>query len=75
MMIYWMKFLLKDVRKLCFEKHLFFDIARFHKNVERNSGCIATTCNLNYPSDYFILPIPKNNIDLNSNLKQNEGYN
>ena len=62
-------------KELCFEKHLFFDIARFHKNVERNSGCIATTCNLNYPSDYFILPIPKNNIDLNSNLKQNEGYN
>ncbi|MCW3786563.1 RagB/SusD family nutrient uptake outer membrane protein [Plebeiibacterium sediminum] len=62
-------------KELCFEKHLLFDIARFHKNVERNSGCIATTCNLNYPSDYFILPIPKNNIDLNSNLEQNEGYN
>ncbi|MCW3804015.1 RagB/SusD family nutrient uptake outer membrane protein [Plebeiibacterium marinum] len=62
-------------KELCFEGHLFFDIARFHKNAERYSGCIATTCNLNYPSYYFILPIPKSNTDLNSNLEQNEGYN
>ncbi len=61
-------------KELCFEGHLFFDIARFHKNAERNSGCIATTCNLNYPSNYFILPIPKENTELNSNLEQNEGY-
>lgn len=62
-------------KELCFEGHLFFDISRFHKDVERNSDSYATTSNLDYPSDYFILPIPKTNTDLNSNLEQNEGYN
>lgn len=61
-------------KELCFEGHLFFDMARFHKNVERNSGCIANTCNLSYPSSYFVLPIPDKNIRLNSNLIQNEDY-
>lgn len=61
-------------RELCFEGHLFYDIARFHKDVVRNQGCIATLCNLSYPSDYYVLPLPKSNIDLNSNLEQNEGY-
>ncbi len=61
-------------KELCFEGELFFDIARFHKDVERYSDCIASTCNLDYPSNYFVLPIPKNSTDLNSNLEQNEGY-
>lgn len=61
-------------RELCFEGHLLYDIARFNKDVERNSGCISTLCNLSYPSNYLILPIPDDNIDLNSNLIQNEGY-
>ncbi|MGQ1785660.1 RagB/SusD family nutrient uptake outer membrane protein [Saccharicrinis sp. GN24d3] len=61
-------------RELCFEGHLLFDIARFHKNVDRNDGCIANTCHLDYPSNYFVLPIPRGNTYLNSNLVQNEGY-
>jgi len=61
-------------RELCFEGHLFFDIVRFHKDIERNKGCNAILCNVAYPSDFFVLPIPKDNIDLNSNLEQNEGY-
>ena len=62
-------------KELCFEGHLFFDIARFHEDVRRVYGCISTTCNLDYPSNYFVLPIPEKNTELNSNLKQNEGYN
>ena len=66
--------LLERRKELNFEGHLLFDLARLKKNVIRNNGCIATTCNLNYPSFKFILPIPQSNIDLNANIKQNESY-
>ncbi|MEP6806923.1 MAG: RagB/SusD family nutrient uptake outer membrane protein, partial [Flavobacterium sp.] len=61
-------------KELCFEGHLFFDIARNKKNVSRNDGCISLLCSLAYPSPKFILPIPLRNLNLNSNLKQNESY-
>ena len=61
-------------RELAFEGHLLFDIARYRKDIMRNSGCIADICNLNYPSNFFILPIPNSNILLNQNMQQNEGY-
>jgi len=61
-------------RELAFEGHLLFDIARYKKDVNRNLGCIANTCNLSYPSNYFILPIPASSTDLNENMQQNEGY-
>lgn len=61
-------------RELAFEGFLLFDIARFQKNVIRNLGCLGTTCNLNYPSNKFVLPIPALSTDLNQNIKQNEGY-
>lgn len=61
-------------RELAFEGFLLFDIARFQKNVERNLGCLGTVCNLNYPSDFFVLPIPASSVDLNQNIQQNEGY-
>jgi len=61
-------------RELAFEGHLLFDIARYKKDVNRNLGCIANTCNLSYPSNYFILPIPASSTDLNENIQQNEGY-
>jgi len=61
-------------KELCFEGHLLFDIARFRKNVVRDEGCAAKLCNLTYPSNFFVLPIPERNVELNSNLNQNEGY-
>jgi hypothetical protein len=61
-------------KELCFEGHLLFDIARYQKNVVREEGCAAKLCNLTYPSNYFVLPIPERNVELNSNLIQNEGY-
>ena len=61
-------------KELCFEGHLFFDIARNHKDISRNDGCLSTSCSLTYPSPKFILPIPKSNLNLNHNLKQNESY-
>jgi len=62
-------------KELCFEGHLFFDIARNKKDVSRNDGCISLICSIAYPSPKYILPIPRRNLLLNTNLKQNESYN
>jgi len=61
-------------RELAFEGHLLFDIIRYKKDITRNLGCIANTCNLSYPSNFFVLPIPASSTDLNENIQQNEGY-
>lgn len=61
-------------KELCFEGHLFFDIVRNHKDVSRDDGCISLNCKITYPSLKFVLPIPRNNTLLNTNLKQNESY-
>ena len=61
-------------KEFCFEGHLFFDITRTKKDVSRNDGCISLVCSINYPSPKYVLPIPRSNISLNSNLKQNESY-
>lgn len=61
-------------KELAFEGHLLFDLARFQKNITRNSDCIALICNLQYPSPFYILPIPFSSVSLNQNIIQNEGY-
>jgi hypothetical protein len=61
-------------KELCLEGHLFFDIARNKKDISRNDGCIALNCSITYPSPKYVLPIPRYNINLNPNLKQNESY-
>lgn len=61
-------------RELCFETSLLFDIARFNKNVVRTNDCISNLCNLTFPNNRFVLPIPRPSIDLNTNMIQNEGY-
>lgn len=66
--------LLERRKELCFEGHLFFDLARYAKNVVRNEGCLSLTCDLNYPNPKFILPIPQQTINVNQNIIQNESY-
>ncbi|RKR05815.1 SusD-like starch-binding protein associating with outer membrane [Flavobacterium sp. 90] len=61
-------------KELCFEGHLFFDLARNKKDISRNDGCISLNCSLTYPSPKYVMPIPRFNINLNPNLKQNESY-
>lgn len=61
-------------KELSFEGYFLFDIARNKKDVSRNDGCVSFSCSLTYPSPKFILPIPRRNINLNTNLKQNESY-
>ena len=61
-------------RELAFEGHLLYDIARFGKNIERNSDCVATVCALSYPNPRFVLPIPQGSININQFMIQNESY-
>lgn len=61
-------------RELAFEGHYFFDLGRNQRSITRNDGCLAIVCDLNYPSPKYVLPIPQENINLNSNLQQNESY-
>ncbi len=61
-------------RELAFEGHLLFDIIRFKRNVARDLGCISSVCNLSYPSNFLILPIPSESVNLNQNIQQNAGY-
>ena len=44
------------------------------RNVARDLGCIASVCNLSYPSNFLILPIPSESVNLNQNIQQNAGY-
>lgn len=66
--------LLERRKEFAFENLYLYDLARFQRNIVRNSGCIAAVCNLNYPSPFFILPIPQRSIFSNPNMTQNEGY-
>lgn len=69
------KIFLERRKELAFEGRLFFDIVRYKKNVERNTDCMSSVCSMAYPSNYFVLPIPKTNVSANQNMKQNPGYN
>lgn len=67
--------LLLEKRKEFFEENKFFwDLMRNHKNIVRNLGCIATQCSLDYPNNKFVIPIPQQAIEINSNIIQNPGY-
>jgi len=66
--------LLERRKEMCFETQYLFDLARFQQNIIRGADCVSQTCNLNYPSGKYILPIPNSNIELNSNLQQNDTY-
>jgi hypothetical protein len=66
--------LLERRRELAFERHLVFDLARNGQSIERNDGCNISICQLDYPNDRFIMPIPLNALEINQNMQQNEGY-
>ncbi|SCY14827.1 Starch-binding associating with outer membrane [Nonlabens sp. Hel1_33_55] len=61
-------------REFAFEAMTFYDIIRYQKDIVRNQGCLANPCNLEYPSPFYILPIPRASIVNNENMIQNEGY-
>ncbi len=67
--------LLTEKRKeFVFENRYFFDLVRNHKNIVRNNGCVSNNCNMTYPNDKFVAPIPFSAIKINSFIQQNPGY-
>jgi starch-binding outer membrane protein, SusD/RagB family len=44
-------------RELCFEGHLFFDISRRKRNLQR-TDCNAITCSFNYPDARYAVVLP-----------------
>ncbi|WDF70055.1 RagB/SusD family nutrient uptake outer membrane protein [Sphingobacterium oryzagri] len=60
-------------RELAFEGFYFFDLMRRGLSVER-SDCEGLNCNLSYPSDKFVLPLPQQSVNANAKLIQNPGY-
>ena len=62
-------------RELALEGHLLFDLSRWGADVERqNCFNFVTRCNLTYPDDRYILPIPLDALLRNPALTQNPGY-
>lgn len=66
--------LLEKRKEFTHENKYFWDLMRNQKNVVRNLGCISTQCNLAYPNDKFVAPIPQQSIEINNNMVQNPGY-
>lgn len=61
-------------RELCFEGHRLYDINRRKENLVRASDCNSTICTLLYPNNKFVLPITRKELDANTAMKQNPGY-
>ena len=62
--------------ELAFEGHRIFDINRRKQNLVRALDCtsVPEACNLSYPNNLFILPIPDGEINSNADITQNPGY-
>lgn len=63
------------VKELCFEGHNFFDITRWKQDLVRESNTTSTVKYIAYPSDYFVLPIPQDELYANGNMLPNPTVN
>ena len=66
---------LERVKELCFEGHNFFDITRWKQNLVRERSTTSTTKFIAYPSDYFVLPIPQDELYANTSMQPNPTVN
>jgi hypothetical protein len=67
--------ILKEKRKeLALEGHLFFDLKRLGRDIVRTDCNATKNQNLEYPNPNLVMPIPKDEMDYNENMTQNEGY-
>lgn len=58
-------------KELGFEGQRIYDIMRYKQSLNRGAACNSSLCTLNYPSDIFILPIPKRELDANDLILPN----
>lgn len=63
------------VKELCFEGHNFFDITRWKQDLVRERSTTSTVRRIDYPSDLFILPIPRYELNANENMVPNPNNN
>ncbi len=66
---------MERVKELCFEGHNFFDITRWKQNLVRESKTTSTAKFIAYPSDYFVLPIPQDELYANTSMQPNPTVN
>ena len=66
---------MERVKELCFEGHNFFDITRWKQNLVRESKTTSTARFIAYPSDYFVLPIPQDELYANTSMQPNPTVN
>lgn len=62
-------------KEFCFEGHNFFDITRMKQNLIRENNTSSVVKRIDYPSNYFVLPIPQSEIDANPAMKGNPTVN
>ena len=68
-----LELILKErVKELCFEGHNFFDLTRRKQNMAREAATNATIKRIDYPSKYFVLPIPRYELNANERMQPNE---
>lgn len=63
------------VKELCFEGHSFFDIVRWKMDLVRENATTSTVKRIDYPSDYFVLPISRYELSANLNMQPNPTVN
>ena len=63
------------VKELCFEGHNFFDITRWKQDLVRERNTPSIVQKIAYPSNLFILPIPRYELNANENMLPNPNNN
>lgn len=63
------------VKELCFEGHNFFDLTRWKQDLVRERTTTSTVKYLAYPSDYFVLPLPQDELNANTSMQPNPTVN
>ena len=63
------------IKELCFEGHRLFDITRKKQNMVRESSTNSIVKIKTYPNDWFVLPIPMDEIEANPEIQLNPGVN
>ena len=58
-------------RELCFEGHIFFDLARLNKSLVRTDFVATVNKDVVYPSNKWAVPIPQGELNANENMVQN----
>ena len=61
-------------KELALEGHYFYELKRRGRDVTRNDCNAKLNQNISYPNYRYVMPIPKDEIDYNKNMIQNEGY-